>query len=355
MKKTKFVLCAIALFISMLALAQEKVDRMPKAYGFLQMPYTANFDQDFKLESNTIAIQRVCFGFYGNLTEDLTYRVSGDFNRRPILVDAFLDYKICDVLSIRAGQFKMPFTIESNESPLDLEIHDYGVVIKKLVGYENGVTGIGALGRDIGVMVNGTFLKGFIEYRIGVFNGNGICNRDNNNRKNVVGRINIHPWIKTLTLTCSYQNGDYKKVEENDVTNTTTTIYGVNNRWSGGVQYKDERFVFRSEYIGGETGRNMMVSDTVFENKPFNSNGFYAVAGYWFNLGKEGKHKLMPAFRYERFERDESEAKGAISYYTAGLFYQPIRQLNLKLNYQFVDYESGKQQHVVIAIMNFRF
>ena len=360
MRRTKFTLLAIMLCISVLALAQEKKnDWIPKVSGFAQLRYDANFDKDFELTQNTFYLQRVCLNFDGKITDNLTYRVGGDFVRQPALTDAYLKYTVCDAFVIQAGQMKIPLTLENQFNPaFDCEIIDYGNGIKQLTGYEGGVTGIGALGRDIGIQANGGLFKikksaddslYLIEYKAGIFNGNGINNKDNNNTKDVIGRIDFHPWIKELTITASYQNGMYNNPKYAD------SLRGVNNRWSAGIQYKSDRIIVRSEYIGGETGRMDNTDKLNPVNKPFNSNGFYAVAGYWFKLGKEGEQKLMPVVRYERLEKDETVKKGATTYYTAGVYYLPMKQVNFKLNYQFIQPEKGDEGHAIMAILNFKF
>lgn len=365
MKTIKFTLLAIMLTISVLAFAQnvsssqEKKEKewIPKVSGFAQIRYDMNFDKNFELKTNTFFLQRVRVNFDGKLAKNLTYRVGGDFIRKPALTDAYVKYKINDALSFQAGQMKTPLSFENQFNPaFDCEMFDYATVIKQLTGYENGITGIGALGRDIGVMASGSLFKikksekdsvYIIEYKVGVFNGNGINNKDNDNSKDVIGRIDFHPWIKELTITGSYQNGMYK----NEI---DTALQGVNNRWSFGFQYKTDRIIVRSEYIGGKTGREIYEPDNKY-NKPFNSNGFYATAGYWFNLDKEGKQKLMPVVRYERLEKDESVKEGAVHYLTAGVYYLPLKQLNFKLNYQYINPEKGDNAHAIVAILNYKF
>jgi len=353
MKKKSIILFAILMIISSVAFAQEKVDRMPKVSGFAQIRYDMNFDKDFDMKSNTFFLQRVCVNFDGKLTEKLSYRVGGDFVRQPALTDAYLKYTICDAFTIQAGQMKTPLSIENAFNPaFDCELFDYATVIKQLTGYEDGITGIGALGRDIGVMISGSLFKvenkkgesfDLVDYKIGVFNGNGINIKDNNNRKDIIGRIDFHPWIKELTITGSYQNGEYI----ND-----SVRKGDNNRWSAGIQYKSDRIVFRTEYIGGKTG--YMDYDILNpENKPFNSTGFYATAGYWFNICKT--QKLMPVVRYEYLEKDDKIEKGAVSYITAGVYYLPVKQVNFKLNYQLIQPEEGDQSHAIVAILNYKF
>lgn len=343
MRKTRFTLLAIMLTFSVLAFAQEKVDLMPKVSGFAQVRFDANFDKDFDLKNNTFFLQRVCVNFDGKFTEKLSYRVGVDFVRKPALTDAFLKYTVCEAFVIQAGQMKTPLSIENQFNPaFDCEIFDYGTMIKQLTGYEGGITGIGALGRDIGVMASGKLFNGWVEYKAGIFNGNGIIIKDNNKRKDFIGSIALHP-VKDLTILGSYQNGEYI---------CDSMMQGDNNRWSAGIQYKSDRIVFRSEYIGGKTGRE--IYDPAGNiSEPFNSNGFYAVAGYWFNITET--QRLMPVVRYERFNKDEAVEKGAVTYITAGVYYLPLKQVNFKLNYQLVKPETGDQAHNIVAILNFKF
>ncbi len=347
MRKTRFTLLAIMLFVSVLAFAQEKVDRTPKISGFVQGMYEANFNSDFDLTTNTFRMRRVRMSIDGNLTEKLSYKIQGDFLNSPMLVDAYLKYTFCDAFAIQAGQFKIPFTMETAMNPVNLEFYDYGEVITKLVGY-NDVCGVGKLGRDIGVMASGKLFKvetngkGFhlLEYAVGVFNGNGTNVVDNNNRKDIAGRIEFHPWLKELTLTGSIYNGEFR--------NTNNDTKGARNRYSGGLQFKNESLIIRSEFVAGETGVNDTISN-------YNSNGLYAVAGYNFKLGKEKSQVLMPVLRYDRFNGDTDIDKGAKDTYSVGISYWPWKFLNMKLDYSYIKPEAGKESHRIVAMINYKF
>ena len=335
MRRTKLALLAIMLFISVLAFAQENIDRTPKISGFAQFRFDTDFDKDFKLQNNTFRFHRVSLSLGGDLTEKLSWSLSGDFTRQPMLVNAIINYSLCDAFAIQAGQFKTPFTIENEMNPaFGCEIIDYGNSIKQLVGYENSyISPLGALGCDIGVMASGKLYNDIFEYKIGIFNGNGINNIDNNNNKAFVGRLDIHP-IKELTVTGAIRVGDYY---------CDTLNNGKFNRWTVGIQYKNSKIVFRSEFIGAETG-----------DDPLKSNSFYAVAGYWFDIFK-GKQRIMPVLRYDRINTDVSLKESVVDYYIAGIYYLPIPQLNIKVNYQYERWDSDKEGHQIVAILNFKF
>jgi len=341
---------------------------MPKISGFVQGMYQADLNKDFQLQSNTLSMRRVRLSVDGTLVKGLTYKIQGDFTRKPMLVDAFVKYKACNAFAIQIGQFKTPFSIESPINPVNLEIFDYGESIKNLVGYSD-VCGVGSLGRDLGIMATGSFfpIKGeegikyhVVEYAIGVFNGNGANEKDNNNRKDIAGRLYVHPGLEALTLSASYYNGKYKTAED----------HGTRNRWSAGLQYDDGNFLFRAEYLSGLTGYQVAAfndslpvldeqgNQVYFENFR-NSTGYYAVAGYNFKLGKDKSQKFMPVLRYEHFEPGDMApvVYGSTNWYTAGINYWPIKSLNFKLDYSLIQKVVGDRtnSHRIVALVSYKF
>lgn len=347
MRKFRLILLATLVIISSLTYAQEKVDKTPKISGFVQGLYEADFDNDFELTTNTFRARRVRMSIDGKLTEKLSYKIQGDFINSPMLVDAYVKYTFCEAFALQAGQYKIPFTMETAINPVNLEIFDYGEVITKLVGYSD-VCGVGKLGRDLGIMASGKLFSiekngtsfPLLEYAVGVFNGNGTNVVDNNNRKDIAGRIEFHPWLKELTLTGSIYNGEFL--------NTNNDTKGARNRYSGGLQFKNESLIIRSEFVAGETGVNDTISN-------YNSNGLYAVAGYNFKLGKEKSQVLMPVLRYDRFNGDTDIDKGAKDTYSVGISYWPWKFLNMKLDYSYIKPEAGKESHRIVAMINYKF
>jgi len=349
-----------------------KVDRMPKISGFVQGMYQANLDDKGALKDNTLRMRRVRVSVEGTLFKGLTYKIQGDFSRSPMLVDGFLKYKPCNEFAIQVGQFKTPFSIESPINPVNLEIFDYGESIQKLVGYSD-VCGVGALGRDLGIMATGSLFPvemqngqkfSIVDYSIGLFNGNGANALDNNNRKDLVGRLDIHPGLKNLTLSGSYYNGKYKKDDTNN---------GSRNRWSVGAQYNDGDLVLRAEYLNGFTGYQVEAfNDTipvldgqgnqVYVERFRHSKGYYAVAGYNFKLGKDKSQKLMPVLRYEHYAPGDMNdiVYGGSNFYTVGINYWPLKSVNFKVDYSFI--QEGNvgdpgttNKHRIVGILSYKF
>ncbi len=320
---------------------------MPRISGFVQGMYQANLSDEGELKDNTLRMRRVRLSVDGNLSKTVSYKIQGDFTRSPMLVDAFIKYKPCREFAIQVGQFKTPFTIESPINPVNLEIFDYGEAVQQLGGYKD-VCGVGALGRDLGVMATGSLFpvegeEGYkysiVDYSIGVFNGNGANQLDNNNRKDLVGRLDVHPGLKEITLSGSYYYGKYTKDENIDCTR---------NRWAAGAQYNDGKFLLRGEYIGGKTG----ISDVTTANPYYNSNGYYGVIGYNFQAGEQ---KIMPVLRYEHFTKDASIVNGGTNWYTAGINYWPLKSVNCKLDYSLIQKEAGGNSHRVVAMVSYKF
>ena len=344
--------------------AQEKPEKSKpklgdyiKLSGFAQAMYQANLNNKGELIDNGFSLRRVRLSVEGTLFKGLTYKIQGDFTRKPMLVDAYLKYKLCNEFAIQIGQFKTPFSIESPINPVNLEIFDYGEAIQGLVGYKD-VCGVGSLGRDLGIMATGSLfpIKGdegikyhVVEYSLGVFNGNGANEKDNNNRKDVVGRLDIHPGLKALTLSGSLYLGKY------------TNGINVNckrNRWAAGAQYNDGNLVIRGEYLRGTTGYFNEIIDEGIEQYQL-SNGYYVVAGYNFKLGKEGKQTLMPVLRYEHFQPGDrtNDVLGMNNYYSAGLNYWPIKNVNIKVDYSLVEKVIGDKtySHRLVGMVSYKF
>ena len=357
MKRNLFLIIGIiAILFPMSLMAQEG----PKISGFVQgigqMNIKEKGDNAKNIIDNTFRARRVRMSLDGSLAKGLTYKIQGDFVRKPMLVDVYLKYKFNDAIAIQAGQFKTPFTMESPINPVNLEIFDYGESVQKLSGYSD-VCGVGSIGRDLGIMITGNLIKpegldfNLLTYSLGVFNGNGANELDNNNRKDVVGRLEVHPWLKHLTLSGSCYYGFYDKEGIHN---------GVRNRWAAGAQYSDGDIMVRAEYLSGATGYMSNTLDSIgniisSEQLKMMSQGYYAVAGYNFRLGKDKSQKLMPVLRFEHFAADAALNNGGTNYYTVGINYWPLKSVNFKFDYSFIQPEAGNNTHRIVGILSYKF
>jgi phosphate-selective porin OprO/OprP len=116
----------------------------------------------------------MAFEFQGNETQNL--------------VDAFADYQFNPLLSVRMGQFKVPFSYEwqINDSKFPFAERSIGYSLQP--------------GRDIGLMIGGQLLKKTVSYGIGMFNGDGIDGSSRGNQKDdpeIAVRFVVHPFAMT--------------------------------------------------------------------------------------------------------------------------------------------------------------
>lgn len=280
---------------------ENKFSWMPRISGFVQLRYQYQTLND----DNSFDVRRARLDFKGGIGTKVDYRLQLDFASTPKIIDAFLRYIPFKQFGIQIGQFKVPFTLENPYSPLKLETIDNAMAINYLAGF-NDITGISATGRDIGLSLFGVLAKGIIEYGVGIYNGSGINRRDENNRKDLAGRLSIHP-IKALTLSASAYLGKTGKKD---------APLQERNRYSFGARYDDKRLLVRSEYVRGTTGS-------------LESEGYYVIAGWWI------KNKLMPLVRFEGFQRDVLDIATRQINYMAGIDYWPIKNLRIQVNYTY--------------------
>jgi hypothetical protein len=290
--------------------AQEKTDEkdkdtlrvMPKISGTVNIRYQYS---DAGEDSNSFDIRRARLDVKGDAASSVDYRIHVEFVEKPKILDAYVNWHPADVFNIKAGEFKIPFSLENPYSAYALEMIDNSMVISGLCGY-NDVSGISANGRDIGVNIYGKFSPvgdyHVFEYSAGLFNGNGINASDNNKSKDFSGTFAFHP-SKDITVLASHYNGSTGLQDEN--------IQRV--RTGGGIKYDDKKLLVRSEYIYGITG-------------DMDSEGYYFVTGYFVHP------KVQTLLKYDCFERDISVKETRQTNYIIGVNYFPVKNFHFKLN-----------------------
>jgi phosphate-selective porin len=289
-------------------IADERIDKMyntlsklPKISGDVNVRYI----YDDLPENNSFDVRRARLDFRGNVTNKIEYRIYLDFMSGAKLTDAYLTWKMTDYLSLQAGQYKIPFSLENPYNPNNLETIDNSLVVTNLVNY-SGVYGIGASGRDVGIMLSGNLLPmdGFsiINYSAGLFNGAGINTADNNKPKDFSGMLAVNP-LKHLSISASYYNG---KMGPDTLTRSRI-------RTGFGAKYDDSRLLLRTEYIQGKMGS-------------VKSDGLYAVAGYFVHP------KIQPVLKYDYFRGNVDVDSTTQQDYVIGVNYLPVNSVRLQLN-----------------------
>jgi hypothetical protein len=164
--------------------------------GLVQARYVDARDEDA-----TFYTKAARLGARVKVTEKVSVEATFELAEEPNLLDAVVDYALPWGLHAKVGQFKLPFGYETQISRFDLAAMDRSLVISHL--WYNGVSH--PYLRDVGALVEGRY-KVF-EYKLGAVNGVGYnytddpdsggvevfpaWGRDNNNSKDVVGRIGV--------------------------------------------------------------------------------------------------------------------------------------------------------------------
>lgn len=266
--------------------------------GYSQVRYQF-FNENGKKDG--FDIRRARLDLKGALTPFFSYRIQTDFADKPKLIDAYGEFKLNDLLTITAGQFKIPLSLENLTSSNKLEMIDRSQVVEALIARGKDVIG-NQNGRDIGLQASGVLYKvkdlNVIEYRIGVFNGSGINVADTaNENKDIAGRLLITP-IKGFSFGGAFYSG-WDKAIKPDVPGSSQK----RNRYGFEMSYSTAVYSLKGEYIYGEDGKT-------------NRSGWYVQAG-WFIVPQ----KLQALGRYDTYDPNLSTAKNVSTNYTFGFNY----------------------------------
>lgn len=264
--------------------------------GLVQSEYEG-FQQ--KGVNNTFLLHRARLDVKGDISSSWSYEVYTEFSgANPKLLDAYTTYKVFDFLKFTAGQFKVPFSLESIFPDSQLEFIDRSQVGSALTGRTGDVIG-NQQGRDIGIQVGGSFAKldnkqYLFDYTFAVLNGAGYdVTTDNNAHKDIAGRLSIHP-INNLSVSADFYNGqaNYILTGAKTATNNKRDRQGVDARyvWNG--------LSLQFEYDKG--------TDATIKK-----SGWYGQASY-FVLPKH----LQLGVKYDTFDPNSVVANDATGIYT---------------------------------------
>lgn len=275
--------------------------------GLVQARYQG-FEQ--KTVNNAFDLHRARLDVKGSITDSWSYEVYTEFAATTKLLDAYTSYQFADYLKITAGQFKIPFSLESLTSDSQLEFIDRSQVIEALAGRSKDVIG-NQNGRDIGVQISGSFAKlndhNLFDYTLGIFNGAGYnVTADNNGFKDFVGRLGVHP-IKGLDLGGSLYNG------EDIAANGTKSQY--RSRFGFDARYTRGPLSLTAEYAHG--------TDAAVKK-----DGWYAQAGYF-----AWPKKIQLVAKYDTFDPNKAIGTDRTYLYTGGVNFVFNRWTRLAVDY----------------------
>lgn len=222
-------------------------------------------DQTDKQE-NSFNLKRTLFWAKARVTDRWSFLFMTDFS--SVVQEFYTDYRITKnkAMSVKVGQYKTSFSLENPLSPTVLELIDvHEMPVAYLAGGNDPLAGL-KYGRDLGLTVYGDILKDKLHYEFAVMNGSPINKTDNNNHKDLIGKLEVRPFDGLRIVTSGYlgrahavsEVGWNPQVKVGD--NYKRNRYSLGAEWKTGHyapgKYKEARpFSVRAEWLGGKDGK----------------------------------------------------------------------------------------------------
>lgn len=343
-----------------------------KLSGYGMTEYQANFQKDSK--SNSFSVRMMRLALDGRVAGDFYWKVQLQFNgntstlgNSPRMVDMFAEWQKYEFFKVKAGQFKRAFTFENPMHPIDQGFMGYSQNVSKLAGFSDRNGSHASNGRDIGVQLQGDFLKNsagraLLHYQVGLYNGQGINVKDVDQQKDVIGGLWVMP-VKGMRIGAFGWTGSYARkgnVDANDPENTATRTRSLQQRrYALSAEYKANDWTARTEYIHStgygftKTYQNESNAKDITVNKAAGNkaDGYYALV-----IAPAIKNKLYAKARYDLY-RPTADWSKARTQYEVGLNYVIVKNIQLNAEYALVNDRSlSKHNYSMIdAQIDFRF
>ncbi|MBP3191270.1 porin [Natronogracilivirga saccharolytica] len=270
--------------------------------GFMQQHFSWEHDSD---DPAAFSIHRARVGLTGSLTDMISVNIVAGAveppDRTPRLVNGFVDLDLHPMLTVRTGQFLVPFGLEGPEPIFRNPAIERTETIQRL--------NVHAMFRDIGIQAFGSHEN--VTYAIALVNGTGANNPEQIDPKDLLGRFGYQA-SSELNLGLSFHIGQYPvgNVER--------------DRFRLGVDatYRADELLLRGEYIFRKDQR-VGTSDR-------DHFGGYLLAGY--DLTDE----LQAIARFEMLHpnSDADFSDAGFTSITAGLNYYFQGHNRVSVNYE---------------------
>lgn len=384
--KKKIIMALLAATLTAANAQEKKAIQLPawlsniKLSGYALTQYQYNGQKG--AESNSFNIRMGRLALEGRIAHDFYWKTQIQFNGNtstlgssPRMVDLFAEWQKYSFFKVKIGQFKNPFTFENPMNPIDQGFMGYSQNVNKLAGFSDRAGEHASNGRDIGLQLQGDFLKNangrnLLHYQIGVFNGQGINTKDVDNRKNVIGGIWFMP-IQGMRIGAFGWTGSYARKgtwhdNEDGVTQYVPVVddHGVAEtdengkakmqeavfsgtrklnqyRYAFSIEYKASDWTLRSEYIHS-TGKAFAKSINNFNDedaKNCNLNGKIgnkAQGVYALAIAPIVRKKLYAKARYDMYEAN-GKTDMMKTQYEVGINYNIHKNFTILSEYAFIN------------------
>ncbi|MCD4812135.1 OprO/OprP family phosphate-selective porin [bacterium] len=247
-----------------------------KVHGFIQAYYAwyekMNPDSYFEIKRARMTLE-------GVIARAVKSKIQVDMaSATNVLLDAYISYKPFSYLNLKMGQVKIPFSEEQIGSSAKLAVFHRSEATSKL-----------SYNYDLGLMADGKLLGNKIYYGAGVFNGTGRNQADNNDNKDVVGRVVLTPMAGSGSFLDGLSLGGAVQVGRQPQAGTDE---GERTRYGGLLKYAYAGFTLQGEYIYQE-------KEQVDASKNF-ASGWYGLATYCV------VPELDVAVKFEMYDPDQA-------------------------------------------------
>ena len=371
MRKTILAVCLFAGVMA--AKAQVKLPSwlsQVKLSGYALTQYQYSGQENAKANSFNLRLVRASLD--GRIANDFYWKMQIQLNGNtttntlsPRLVDLFAEWQKYDFFKVKVGQFKRPFTFENPMNPIDQGFMSYSQAVNKLAGFADRSGMHASNGRDIGVQLQGDFLKvngrNLLHYQVGVFNGQGINTKDVDQQKDIIGGLWVMP-VKGMRIGFFGSEGSYsrKGTWTNEQGTEQTGIRRLpQHRYAISGEYKVDDWTFRSEYVHA-TGKAFsktyekqedLSNCTVNEALGNKADGVYALV-----IAPVIKQKVHVKARYDLY-RSTGDWSRAKTYYEVGADYLFSKNIQINAEYARVNDRSlTKHNYNMVDVeVDFRF
>ena len=316
MKKRLLTMALVSFVLN--AYAQEKTTKWYdnikfSGYGMLQ--YQAEDKEGGEHNEFNLRLMRMILD--GKIGEfDYRAQIQGTNVKGPgeptvQLVDLYTEWVKHKEFRVKVGQFKRAFTFENPTNPITQGWYAYALAINNLSGFGDRTGEKSSGGRDIGLQLQGDLIpnssgRRLLHYQVGVYNGEGINQKDKDQRKDIIGGLWVMP-IQGVRIGAFGWTGSRADV-------------GGKNRYALSAEYDKDEYTFRAEYLHSQG----MGADPSLGDK---ADGWYA-----FGIVPVIKSKLHAKARYNCY-RKAKEWDSSKTMYEVGLNYYFTKNLQLNAEY----------------------
>lgn len=242
-------------------------------------------------------------------TKNLTYELQLNWpDTANPLEDAAVNYDFTKgkkTFMLKAGQYKVPFGRQELTSSGSQEFVDRSIVSARF-----------ARGRDIGVQLWGNPLGNKVDWRVGIFNGNGrTTSRNDNDKYQYNARLTFQPFGDVKYSETDFESvdkplfaiaGQWESNERPTAASGSTPAFTTDKEIVGAdAVFKYKGLFLYGEWFDASNERSAGLSD-------FDDDGVVLQAGYLFNKKAEVALRLAEVDPNTDRDNDEQEERGAV-------------------------------------------